>query len=541
MKKTLALFVAVIMLLSTIISTTSCRKKEEAGPEVLLDARVRRALSLAVDRDYINQTVWGGSRLSAFALVPKGVMDAVPGSDFRTVGGDLMTADYEAALTEAKALLKEAGFPDGKNFPELELSYATNTTHQQIAEAIQAMWKETLGITIRLTSMEWNAFMEYMQGGEAHLSSAVWVADYADASSFFDMFVSDSGYNAGKYLNPDYDSLVRQAKFLADGAERARLYHEAEEILMQDMGMIPVVFYADDVLIQTEYSGYGLAPTGNKYLWAVNQTDTTVCVGPQPSTLDPNLNASVDGMIYITHLFEGLFRPNIDGTFELGQAAEVKKEGNTYTIILRDDIFWSDGEPVTAFDFEYSWKRLCNPTTAAPFSYIGADFFANGWDVLMASEEPEALSVRALDDKTLEFEAAAEFSFDDEMLSFPNLMPLRRDIVEKSPEGWSANPETLIGNGRYRIESFLNEDRIVIRKNEDYWDAASTNAERITFKLMSDDNAILAAFKNKELDLADSFPSNERSALESTEEFHQIGNLGLYYLIINMAENAGEE
>ena len=92
-------------------------------------------------------------------------------------------------------------------------------------------------------------------------------------------------------------------------------------------------------------------------------TGAKVCVGPEPATLDPNMNEAVDGMIYITHLYEGLYRPNTDGSFSLGQAKDVtitdNPDGTAHVVaVLRDDIYWSDGEAVTAQDFVYSWKRL---------------------------------------------------------------------------------------------------------------------------------------------------------------------------------------
>ena len=113
-------------------------------------------------------------------------------------------------------------------------------------------------------------------------------------------------------------------------------------------------------------------------------TSATVCVGPEPATLDPNMNEAVDGMIYITHLYEGLYRPNTDGTFSLGQAKEVtitdNADGTAHVVAkLRDDIKWSDGKPVTGERFRILFGvRLCDPATGSSYGYIGQDFFANG-------------------------------------------------------------------------------------------------------------------------------------------------------------------
>jgi oligopeptide transport system substrate-binding protein len=249
------------------------------------------------------------------------------------------------------------------------------------------------------------------------------------------------------------------------------------------------------------------------------------------------MNQAVDGMIYVTHLYEGLYRPNTDGSFSLGQASDVKitdnADGTAHVVAtLRDDIFWSDGVPVKAQDFEYSWKRLCDPDVASPYGYIGHEFFANGLEVAEGTVTPDELSVTAVDEKTLEFDIVANVPYAVDLMAFPSLMPLREDIVSANPEGWATEAEGQVFNGRYTIGEFSHEDKLVLVKNDQYWDMTDkpTMMDTITFKLMDDDNAILAAFKNKELDLADSFPTDELAALEQTPEYNRYGNIGLYYI-----------
>lgn len=270
-------------------------------------------------------------------------------------------------------------------------------------------------------------------------------------------------------------------------------------------------------------------------------TSATVCVGPEPATLDPNMNESVDGMIYITHLYEGLYRPNTDGSFSLGQAKDVtitdNADGTAHVVAtLRDDIFWSDGVAVTAQDFVYSWRRLCDPATGSSYGYIGQDFFANGHEVADGTITPDQLSVTAVDDKTLEFDIAANVPYTKDLLAFPSLMPLRQDIVEANPEGWSVEAATQVSNGRYVLSEFAHESQIVLTKSETYWDTASTKLDTLNCMLSDDDNAILAAFKAGDLDLADSFPSDELAALRETPEYKQYGQIGLYYLEIQQID-----
>jgi len=271
-----------------------------------------------------------------------------------------------------------------------------------------------------------------------------------------------------------------------------------------------------------------------------------ICVGSEPATLDPNLNESVDGMIYVVHLYEGLYRPNTDGSLSLGQAKDVtitdNPDGTAHVVAtLRDDIKWSDGKPVTAQDFEYSWKRLCDPATASSYGYIGQDFFANGALVRDGKITPDELSVKAVDDKTLEFDITANVPYTKDLLAFPSLMPLRKDIVEANPEGWSVEAKTQVANGRYVLTSFEHESKIVLEKNNKYWDKDSTKMGTLNFILSDDDNAILAMFKAGDLDLADSFPSDELAALRETPEYTQFGQIGVYYLQMQMMDGALEQ
>ncbi len=274
---------------------------------------------------------------------------------------------------------------------------------------------------------------------------------------------------------------------------------------------------------------------------AAEPTSATVCVGPEPATLDPNMNESVDGFIYVTHLYEGLYRPNTDGSFSLGQAKDVtitdNADGTAHVVAtLRDDIFWSDGVPVTAKDFVYSWVRLCDPATGSSYGYIGQDFFANGAAVRDGLITPAELSVKAVDDKTLEFDISANVPYTKDLLAFPSLMPLRQDIVEANPEGWSVEVDTQVANGRYVLSEFAHESQLVLTKNAEYWEAETTLLDTLNCMLSDDDNAILAAFKSGDIQLADSFPSDELAALRETPEYTQFGQIGLYYLEIQQIE-----
>lgn len=553
MKKALTIVIAVIMIFTmsacatsnnatspspstetSVAPSTEPTPAGPAGPEVLLDLRVREALSLAIDREYINETIYSGTYVPATGMVPFGVPDATTGSDFREVGGELISSDFEANVAEAQQLLADAGFPNGEGFPVLEYTYNTNTTHQAIAEAVQQSWKENLNIQVDIAPMEWDVFQGFRKTDECQIARQGWLGDYADPATFFDLFTTDAGTNDGHYNSAKYDELVNSARVETDPAKRMDMYHQAEKVLLDDVGIIPIVFYKDEVLIQPDLTGVTVMGTGFKAFWEGSKQEITACVGSEPETLDPAMNQSVDGFIYINHLYEGIYRLNTDGSYTLGQAKSADIDAdNVMTIVLRDDIKWSDGKPVTAEDFVYAWKRMMDPATGSPYSYVFGDFFKNGNAVLNKEVPADELSVSVVDEKTIKLELGAKLGFMKDLLAFPEMMPLRKDIVEANPDSWATAADTAVYNGRYILTDFAHEDKLVLEKNDGYWEKDTTKVTDITFRLMSDDSAILAAFKNKELDLCDSILTDERSTLMQTSEYHLFPQIGIYYLQMN--------
>ncbi|MBO8128627.1 MAG: peptide ABC transporter substrate-binding protein [Peptococcaceae bacterium] len=211
------------------------------------DPKVRKALALAIDRKTIVEKITKGGQLPAFALVPPGIPDAEPGSDFREVGGDLFKEDVETA----KQLLAEAGYPNGEGLPEITILYNTHEAHKTIAEAIQEMWKTNLGIeNVKLTNQEWKVYLNSRDEGDFHVARAGWIGDYADPMTFVDMFVTGGSQNDGRWSNARYDELVETAKNTGDQKVRMEAMHEAEEILMDEMAVMPIYFYTLNVCEQ---------------------------------------------------------------------------------------------------------------------------------------------------------------------------------------------------------------------------------------------------------------------------------------------------
>jgi len=210
----------------------------------LNDPRVRRALSLAVDRKALVERVTQGNEAPAHTFIQAGALDGQEGPVF--------TED----ITEARRLLAEAGFPEGKGFPPLEILYNTQEAHRAIAEALQQMWQRNLGVQLRLTNQEWQVYLANRRQGNFALARAGWVASYRDATVFSNLLLSDSGNNHTGWKSRDYDRVALAARNALDPKQRIQLFHQANAILNEEMPVIPLYFYTSKYLLHPAVKGW---------------------------------------------------------------------------------------------------------------------------------------------------------------------------------------------------------------------------------------------------------------------------------------------
>ena len=265
-----------------------------------------------------------------------------------------------------------------------------------------------------------------------------------------------------------------------------------------------------------------------------------VCLASEPMTIDPALNSAVDGAIMTNHMFEGLVKwvDNGSGEAELapGQAESWEKTVNddgtvTYAIKMRDGIKWSDGKDVTAGDFEYSWKRLADPATAADYCYM-IDMVQGYAEVADGSADKDTLGIKAVDDKNLEITLSYDCPYFEEIMAFPSTFPVRQDIVEGNEE-WTYSPETYIGNGAYKMVEWSHNAYILTEKSETYYDYEKLGPDTIKYTLLDDNNAMLAAFNSGELNFIMNFPTDEMANYLASGQITVAPYIGTYYVCFN--------
>ncbi|WP_309480297.1 peptide ABC transporter substrate-binding protein [Brevibacillus agri] len=290
--------------------------------------------------------------------------------------------------------------------------------------------------------------------------------------------------------------------------------------------------------------GNQAAPADNNA--AGNKTETTApAAGPkvlklnlhsEPPTADPGIAEDTTSSTIITATFEGLTRVGKDNKVHEAAAESytVSEDGKKYTFKIRD-AKWSNGDPVTAKDFEFAWKRALDPKTASNYAYQlyyvkGAEAFNKG------TGKVEDVGVKALDDKTLEVELTNPTPFFLELVAFKTYFPVHQKTVEANDK-WATDAKTIVGNGPFKMETWEHKSKLVVVKNENYWDKDNVKLDKIEFSMVEDENTELSMFENGELDWAgaptSALPTDAIPALKESGKMTTQPIAGTYFYRFN--------
>ena len=220
------------------------------------------------------------------------------------------------------------------------------------------------------------------------------------------------------------------------------------------------------------------------------------------SSLDSALVTDTVSFDLFNQVYEGLYTLDKNDKAQPGVAKEMPKKSNggkTLTIKLRKDAKWSNGDPVTAQDFVFAWKRVVNPDTASEYAYIMYDL-KNAEDINMGKKDVDKLGVKALDDHTLKIELNKPIPYINEMLAFGTYLPQKEKVVKKHGEQYATTADKTVFNGPFKVQDWKVEDKIQLVKNEDYWDKKKVHLDRVNYKVLKDQQAGASLYDTDSVD-----------------------------------------
>lgn len=256
----------------------------------------------------------------------------------------------------------------------------------------------------------------------------------------------------------------------------------------------------------------------------------------EPASLDPIKAVGLPEIPVIRDLFEGLVNQDEHGNPVPGVAERWQTSDNrTFTFILREDARWSNGDPVTAKDFVYSWRRLVTPANTSSFSWFASlAGIVNADDILAGKLPPDQLGVVAMDDHTLKVMLSRPVPYFVNLMANFSLFPVHQATVEKYGADWT-RPGNLVGNGAFKLDERVVNEKLVLTPNAHYWDHAHTVLRKVTYLPISQESNATKRYLAGDIDITESFPKNQYQKLLKTlpGEVYTPAQLGTYYYAFN--------
>jgi oligopeptide transport system substrate-binding protein len=257
-------------------------------------------------------------------------------------------------------------------------------------------------------------------------------------------------------------------------------------------------------------------------------------------TLDPQLNEETAGFHVIRQLFEGLMNQDAQGNLVPGVATGFEaSEGNTvYTFTLREDAAWSNGDPVTAGDFVYAWRRAADPATASPYQwYVELTSIQNAAEIVAGEMDPSELGVEAVDDRTLRVTLTDPLPYFPAMTTYATLFPVHQATIEEHGDDWT-DPANMVSNGAYVLDSISLNETFTLTKNPEYWDAENVVIDTVQGFVINDENQALTRWEADEFDMLEPIPAGSfpRLSAEMPDEAFSVPRLCSYYYPINFRD-----
>lgn len=438
----------------------------------------------------------------------------------------------------------------GKALPKIVLLYNTSESHKQIAETIKEQWHEELGVDVDLINKEWKVYLKDTEKLNYNVGRAGWIGDYTDPNTFLDMWVTKGGNNQTGWSNKKYDGLIASAARELDPIKRMKLFYEAEDMLINDeVPIMPIYFYVNQNVVKPYVKGmsYNLRDLHPlRYVWIEKNgrpAPPSAQIfkfnnGAEPETVDPALMTGSTEFNIAMQIFEGLVVNNPD-TLEpmpaMAKSWDINSDGSVYTFHLRDDARWTNGRPVTAEDFRYSWLRALDPKTASDYAYQ-LYYIKNGKDFNAGKiKDPNQVGLKVIDPLTFEVTLESPTLFFLDLAAFHTLLPVNKECVERFGDKWT-RPENIVTNGAFELAEWKPKDRIVMIKSPGYYDAAAVRLTKIIAFALEDNITGMRMFETGETDWMRTVPAPQIDQWINRPETHITPFLTTYYYRFNVTK-----
>lgn len=256
----------------------------------------------------------------------------------------------------------------------------------------------------------------------------------------------------------------------------------------------------------------------------------------EPQSMDPTLNDYSSGSYALQSLFRGMYKYAEDGSLvpAMAESYEVSEDGTVYTFTLREGLKWSDGSPLTAYDFEYSWKRVLDPAVGSETAYTLYGIVKNGYECFVdQTVAVDDLPIHALDDRTITIELRSPASYFISLTASSAFMPVKKDIVEQHGNDWVTDPSTYVCNGPFMPSEFKKDESYTFVKNPNYYNADEVKIDEVKYVFIGAAETAKMAFDNGEIDIATSVNTDALNAYQGTENLMVSDRIGYRYYEFN--------
>lgn len=506
--------------------------------DVLANKNARAAIAMAIDKQTLCDTILNNGSIPASYLTARELAFNAEGKDYRDIAGEM---GYDYNVEEATKSWEKAKEEVGFDTVTLELLTFDSESSKRQAEFMQAELQNALpGLTVKIQQQPFKQKLELEGNGEFHLSFAGWNPDYPDPLTFLETMQTGIQYGSNtSYNNSEYDSLVEAGKNAANQEESWAKYAEAEKMMLEDGFMVPIMQQGSSYLQKSYVTGrltpaFGVPAIYNWVELGEGKKELNITQSSDIPTLDVSKAEDTVSSEVLMNTMEGLVKLDKDGKVIPGVAEswEKSEDGKTWTFKLRKDSKWSNGDPVTAKDFEYSWKRTLDPATASTYGFIMYDIVGAKDYNLGNVDNADGVGIKAIDDYTLQVELVRPVHYFDSLMFFKTFLPQNQKAVEQFGQEYGTDKDKMVYNGPFTLTEWKLEDMYVMSKNPNYWDANSVKIDKVNNKIVKDSNAALNLYETGEIDIV-GLSAEQVDKYKESPEFKTLLKASTYFFQIN--------